>query len=474
MRNSKLYSILVKFDRYRQNRLRKFLMSPYFNRSEAIVKLYEFYITQVNTEVDDKGSKSSKEAFWNSVHTNKPFSDVRFRKYQSDLLKLVNNFLIQEKFSEDNIQQQQYLVDAVLSNQLEKLYDSSIRTLELLTENSKHKSSHYFYNKYRLNIKHYDIGEVRQDRKRKRPVEKIIENIDIFALGEKLRYTCLALSHKSIYNHDYELPDLTNSIKNYKHTPSLVVYQQMYLTQIESENEKHYFTLRSLLKQHGQIFPLDEAEFIYFSAINYCIKKVNQGFLEFRLELFKLYQDLLEKNILTATGTLSPWHFRNAITIALRLGDTNWVEKFISQYGPILPDKFRDNAVSFNLSQLYLYQKKYEDVIKLLQSVEYEDFTYNLNAKATLLTTYYEIEEIEALYSLMDSFRTFLNRHKDFTASRRSLYSNLIKYTKKLTRIKDGDKSTLQKLKDEVDQVKGIASEKWLKEKIAERLAKAK
>ena len=85
-----------------------------------------------------------------------------------------------------------------------------------------------------------------------------------------------------------------------------------------------------------------------------------------------------------------------------------------------------------------------------------------------LLATYYETDEIEPLFSLFESFRTFLNRHKKFPANRRQNYLNLIKFTKKLTKLADRDKKGIQKLKEEVEATKNIASRNWLLEKIDE------
>ena len=475
MRSSKLYSILVKFDRYRQNRLRKFLMSPYFNRSEQLVQLFELYVELVN---DPEKHAPSKERWWSCLQPNRSLNDARFRKYQSDLLKLVEQYLSQEKFEGDRVRKLKYLVDCVLEERIDKLYSSSLRNLEKAIESQTDRSSEYYFNKYLLQSKMYDLGEAQHDRKRKRPVEEVIKNITLFSISELFRYTCLALSHQSIYNHSYVVPDLNNKLRNsdikIDDHPNLVVYYTMYLTQTEPANEDHYFKLKKLLIIHGQKFPFHEAEFVYFSALNYCIRKINRGKENFRIETFELYKDLLAKNILTFKGAISPWHFRNITTISLQVGNTDWALQFINNYSKYLPEKFKANAISFNTSQVLLYQKKYRDVISLLQSVEYEDMTYNLNSKATLLTTYFEIGETEALYSLMESFRTFLGRHKEFPARKRSSYNNLIKYTKRLTKINSSSKAELTKLLVDIDNASSIASEKWLREKIAERLAKAK
>ena len=79
------------------------------------------------------------------------------------------------------------------------------------------------------------------------------------------------------------------------------------------------------------------------------------------------------------------------------------------------------------------------------------------------------MEEVEPMYSLMDSFRTYINRHKNIPDQRRKNYINLIRFLKKLSNTLPGDKKRIEKLKSELDDMQGIAANRtWLKEKIAE------
>ena len=104
----------------------------------------------------------------------------------------------------------------------------------------------------------------------------------------------------------------------------------------------------------------------------------------------------------------------------------------------------------------------------MLQEVEYEDIVYSLSSKSLLIATYYESDEIEPLYSLLDSFRVYLNRRKDIPDRWRKNHQNLVRFTKKLVRIIPGDDKAIEKIKKEIDESDGIADVKWLKEKIAE------
>ncbi len=492
MQNSKLYSILERFDKYEQNRLKKFLTSPYFNRNEALVLLFELLVGHINSKPQGskvQGDKSQKDkpqnnasdadldktALWGKIYPGESYDDVLFRKNCSDLLKLIEDYLAQQVYEENSVNQATFLIEAVSNKKLEKLYNTTIKSARRLAEQQSFKSVSYYHSQYMVERNYFFLLDKEHDRTNKKNEEEMLSNLDKFFMAEKLRFACYTLSQKNLVSHEYNLlfvDEIVEIVKKtgFEDTPPISVYYQIYLTYIDSEETDHYFKLRELMDKYGDVFPRNEAEFIYEAALNYCMKKINRGLQIFMEEYLNITEVLLQKGYLLINNELSPWHFRNIVGVSLRLGKFDWTESFINSYQKFLPFNMRENAVSFNLAMLYFYQKRHNKVKELLQTVEYEDFSYNLNSKAMLLSSYYEMDEIEPLYSLMDSFRTYLNRHKDFSTSRRVLYTNLIKFTKQLTKIIPGDKKALEKLKKEVEEAepKGIASITWLKEKIAE------
>ena len=204
--------------------------------------------------------------------------------------------------------------------------------------------------------------------------------------------------------------------------------------------------------------------------VSYCIKKSNQGKNVFLREFFEIAKDLLNKGLLLSTGQLNPGFFRNAVMTSLRIGEYAWTENFINKYSEKLPKEFRTNAVTYNLALVYFYQKKYDKVIPLLQSVEYDELVYNLSSKSILIAVYYELDEDESLMSLMDSFKVYITRHKEIANEKRIHYLNLMKYVRKMLKIVPGDTKEIEKIKQEMieDKKVGIASEKWVYEKLAE------
>ncbi len=91
MRETKLYNTLKQLNGYEMNRLHRFILSPYFNRNDATIRLFEWILKDLKEELPQSGSK---EELWKiAFGKDELFDDGRLRKLQSDLLKLVQEFL---------------------------------------------------------------------------------------------------------------------------------------------------------------------------------------------------------------------------------------------------------------------------------------------------------------------------------------------------------------------------------------------
>ncbi|MEL7120566.1 MAG: hypothetical protein AAFO07_14030 [Bacteroidota bacterium] len=422
----------------------------------------------------EKTGPVDKEKLWCKINPDKPYDDVRFRKYTSDLLKLLEGFLSQQIYERDPAHQASFLIEAVGEKKLEKLYKTATESSKRVLNKHQKPSSISYYHQYKIERNLFDLTDFEIKRADKSNVEEINRHLDIFYLSEKLKFYNYILSQKQITQHKYEVNLIEPILKElqdhmYLEVPLVSLYFQACLTLIEPENEQHFQKLKLLLKQFSTEIPEKEArDDLYNTAQNYCIIKMNQGNQAYLKELFTLFQDMVNNKLVIANEKITPWYYRNIVTVALRLGEYDWIEKFIEDFKNYLSIEYRENAYTFSKAQLYFYRKDFDKVIQLLREVEYDDFTYNLNSKVMLLFTYYETDEIEPLYSLFDSFRVYLNRSKKIPDHRKETYKNLIKYTKKLTKVIPSDNKSIEKLKIEIESNPKIASKSWLKQKIAE------
>jgi len=126
------------------------------------------------------------------------------------------------------------------------------------------------------------------------------------------------------------------------------------------------------------------------------------------------------------------------------------------------------NAYTFNLAKLYFYQKKYDQVLPLLQNVEYTDIFYQLDSKTTLIKVYYELGSYLPLMSLKESFAIMLRRKKLISEQNRINYMNFIRFTMKLFRADVKDQIKLNSLKKAIADSTNVADKGWLLEKVTE------
>ena len=87
MRDTKLYKAVQGLNGFELNRLHRYIVSPYFNQNDRIIRLFDWIKADMkNTEAVDTG----KEALWKiTFGPEEDFDDGRFRKLQSDCLKLI-------------------------------------------------------------------------------------------------------------------------------------------------------------------------------------------------------------------------------------------------------------------------------------------------------------------------------------------------------------------------------------------------
>lgn len=477
LKTTKIYKALEELDIYELNRFDKFVHSPYFNQNQAIIALLELFVPYLKGQAT--GDLSKTEA-WNIIYPGKAYNDARFRKLNSDLLKLYEQFLAQETYESNPLHQANYLMESISTRKIEKMYNTVVSSVKRLSNRQLERSSSFYFYQYQLEKNQYNLTSEFEKKFKKKSkysrlnIEEIAKNLDIFYLGEKLKLYCTLLSWKNVFKLDTDLLFMDEIIRHvekidYSSYPPVAMYYQVFKTYAEPENLDHYYALKELITSDIEQFPPEEAKDIYGAAQNFCIRMINTGKKEFLNENLDLYKESIERGILFYNEELSPTTFRNIVISAGYLNQYDWAEKFIHEHKDKLSEKHRDNAVTFNLARVYWFKGELHKVIQYLQNVEFDDMVYDLGSKSMLIRAYYDLGEFDPLYSLLDSFKVFLIRHKKtLTKGRQEGYMKYISYVKKLVKIIPGDKTAIEKLRKDIEESKQGVAKKWLLEKVDE------
>ena len=472
--NTRIYKLLSSLDAVTMNRFAKFIHSPYFNVNEKITNLFDIIHNALKKGI----AVQSKEELWNKVGFAVGYKDIKFRKLCNDLVERYERFLIVETLDQDEPLKSNLLIKAVRDKELDLLMEKQINKSSNVFDRTPERSSEYFLQKYTFE-KH--LQSLKSNYEKKEDILKYVNKekynelslqLDSYYVIEKLRYAIDVVTWNKQYNTNIDLNqvELDHLIKQAKSNPSRAVEVYILLFEILTieESSESYYKLKTLAKENIDIFSRKEQSEIFDALFSYCVKWVNKGNLEFHNEYLDLHEWGISEELILSKGLLSPISFRNYIVIGLRVNQIERIESYIEKNIILLDESIRNNALNFNLARVSWYKKKYDDVLSYLNQVLYNDVWYNLNARTLLLAAYYELDEIDPLYSQMDAFSSFLRREKSLN-QRKHRYLNFISYLKRIVN-SYGNNSKIQKIKEKLTDDNQVVNKPWLMEKIEDQL----
>ncbi len=445
--------------------LKKFVRSPYFNENHFLVKLLDLLLI---------GDNLDKSELWRTVRPQTPFNNLLFRRMCSDLTKLIHDFIAVDQYKKSSILKNNDLLRYFNENNLDKHFWGIEKVQRKQFDSLPYRDSNYYLNKLKLEKEVDDNNVQRIQLTKQVNLEQTDKMLDCFYLSQKLKNYCNVLNYKNVLNLEInqfisdEIFSLIFENETLQEVPAIGIYFKIACTLVYPDNENYLEELTELLDKHGHVFTSLELRDMYIFAQNYCIKKINTGKQIYFEKLFRIYQVILKKGIIYKNGQLLPWDYKNIVSLGLRLKEFDYIEAFIEGQNHFLPVDFQSNALTYNKANLHFYKKNYQQVIELLREVKYQDLYYELDCRWLLLKTYFELDEWDAMHSLLESFRLYLIRNKLLSKRNQRQYLNLVKFSKKLIRLTLRDEKTVRKLRTQIIESKEVAERKWLLEKIGE------
>ena len=457
MYKSKLFELYQTLDKSSIRLFKKWIYSPVHNDHIYIQKIFEYIFSRRTLTA----TTLKKERVWKHLYTDETYDDLRLRHIMSLALDVLEEFVRYNQSKKDLVFQEKGLAHHYFEQGLEKRgYKTLEATKLLLDENPTNEL--YFLHQYELEVLLFERTS-KQSRTGTTNLTAIIDNARLFFMMTTLKYAYIALTHQNLRKVEYEVPLLGGILEeiqssDYSQYPILLMYYHAYFTLKNPENIDHFIVLKGYLEKNK--IEGKELRSALLVCLNYAIKRINIGDLEYAREAFELYRYGLQNGCLLENNMLSAFAYKNIVTLGLNLKEFDWIEHFIASYSSFLPEYLRSNYKHYNTSKLVFERGDFDQAIELLVQVEYDDLILNIGAKVMLLKIYYQEQNYDALDALLDSFRIFLQRKK-VLAYHKVSYMNLISFVKKLLLIKP-DKASKNSLKNEIEATKQLSERKWL------------
>lgn len=460
------------------SRFYEFSHSPFYNKHEKVKALVN-YLHYIYPCFD--GEEMRPEKLYEIIYPQESFQKNKLAVIFTYTQRLLEEFLTLEIFDRKENWKSILLLENLRQKKINHLYEKRLDKVSKTMNRQFQSNRIQLFDYYLLYAEKCDYYDGIEKRRKDFSFQEKLDALDYFYLAEKFKDACEKFSRYKILNIVYRsrlmeaaVEEIESNHQEYMVIPGIYTYYKFYLM-LSRENElQYYFDAYDFLVEHESSFLRSELILLYNYLQNYCIEKINAGQSQFLKEIFRLYKSQLSNGLLIEDGYLSEWHYKNIVTTAIRLTELDWVYDFIEDFKKRLRPEAQENAHRFNLASYYHASGQFDKVLELLTQVEYSDQRYNLGAKALLLRTYYEIDELDPLISLTDSFRQYLLRNKLMSDGMRRGYNNLFKLTKRFALIrsnrgfysKERYQKELKQAEKALANTNGVFNRSWLEGKM--------
>ncbi len=466
MENSRLWQVILLLSSTERKQLSQWLQSPFFCRRAQPLALFDYFRGCL-----ESGSVPALESAQKAVFGTDKSAEVQaLRAAMTELMGQIEHFLVYSEKFERKGDYHIRLAEAYRKRGLEKHFRQSLHAARSDWASQPYRHAEYFDAQAAIE---YELYQYQSAGHRTEALnwQELSNQTDTAFIASKLRQACFALSHQVVYSTGYNFGLLDMVLAHIRGSealqaiPSVGLYYFCYLFLTEAEGEPFFREFKPrLLSNLGQL-PVDERRNLHLLALNFCIRKINQSAPSYFQEALDLYKSALNAELLLENGQLSHFAYSNIAAIALKVGDTVWVEQFIHQYEPFLEKKHRDAAFHLNLARLEYVRRNMRAALQHLQQADYKDLINNLIAKTLQLKIYYETGEFDALDAHLQSMQTFIRRQR-VIGYHKANYQNIVRYGRRLLLLNPNSRQDRQSLRQQVEAEAVLTEREWFLEMV--------
>jgi hypothetical protein len=474
MHKNSLIKLLSSFSPKEISEFRDFLLSPYFNKKNSVIKLFDIIR---NYYPEFTGEEILKKNIHEKLFPGKDFNDTNLRVLVHNLNELAKKFIAYRHFESNKFEYDFSQFMGLLNKQQFSSLDKMISKLKNDLENCSFSAEEHNYYRFRLeyenifflSISHIGIFEKFLE---KADFEKVFYYLSSFYYLNSMRLYINILNLKLIYKKEFNTEHFEKMItlidkSIFTDNPVIEIYYGIIKLFDEGDQDNYLFRIKEILTQIRNSLHEDDLSEIYINLTNYCNRKINAGVLKFRKEKFEIYKEENELKLYSVNGFMPTVYYKNLVILALSLDEYSWVKEFIQSYKNELPADSMNNFYNYCMALYEFDMKKFDRSLEFLSRIKFDELYLKYDSKILQLMIYFETGEEESLISSLEAYRHFLTNNKLLPENKKELYTNFYKYFSRIFagKIKK-DKLELRRMKDSITPEIKIFNKEWLIRKL--------
>ncbi len=489
MLNYAFLEILESLTREEIRSFRRFILSPYFNRSKKVIKLYDCII-KYYPNFDNP--KLSKESLHNKISPGAPYNELTIRGILYDFQILSEKFMKQLFIDRKEAESQLMTIEELAIRSAPRMHKLVTHVAEVILDTEVVDAEHCL-NNFKLETEKFYFGMINDRISKKSFIDteagKLIKGITYFIsyfMLESIKHNETLLTYSRSFNvkHNYkfisqfldlfDLERLEIFMKKHSLTGSHII--QAYINMLRAflyfENDFYYKEFKDSVFDNIEKFSITDKHFLFSKLSSYCTLK---GFdskgsaINYESELFGIYKILIEnKYYETEASKYMPVDlYRNVLFQAARIKEYRWLEDFIEDYGRLIHPQRKTDIINYSYAFLNFERGNFDDSLKWLSRIRMEEFSYHLDIRNMYIRIYYEQGNYESVLSSANAFLKYMNENTMITEEKKQSNVNLAKFTIKLINYQSANSKTdLTSLILHANKCKKLSSKEWLLTKI--------
>ena len=489
MAESNVFTVIRSFSENEIKSFRKFLDSPYFLKSEKLLKLFDI----LAGEAGDELCPVIREKIYSEINPGMTYRDSTIRNLISELNKQLNEFMMIENFRNSGLNKKKHLIAERQKKNLPSIDYHEVEEFDT----TKGTDYGYFLNKHFLESYNYNfsatsgkITKLKNIETELLQLENSLKYLHLFYLSQISQFLMTILILQRTYDIK-ELPRIINKLsqeiseEKIKQliTPDDEYYYvvELYLTMIDMYRNlgesKYYYKYKECFYKYAFRVSADECSMHISNLSSYCTGKASEGIEEFDNEFFELIELTIKNKYYQNSNTehLPHEYFRNFLLHGVRLKKFDWVNDFIHENYMKVHPADRENMKQLGFAYLNFNTAKYDEALGNINRISPDFFAFKLDIKNLTVQIFYELGYFEDALVQIKSYKEYLRKDKLLNMEKRKRYFSFLKFTENLVLHRAGTKNTdIGYLRYRISTHKATAFKPWLMEKVMILDTKAK
>ncbi len=477
MKKSTLIEYLKKFTPKDIREFGEFVHSPFFNKNQGVIKLYE-YMRKQYPAFD--ASKLSKKDVFKKLFPKVAYSESFMKTLIHNLQKLVDDYLEYIGMKKHQFRGKIFLMTWLNEKELNRPIERKMKELKKELERVRVRDEDYYYDKANIEIQYFHYLTRATIHKREKFYksgfsDEIAKDLTVYYLNYALQYYLFTYLVKRQYDFVSEpglIEDIIRILKpgDFEDVPLINLYYNLLMMYLKEDDVSYFYKAKSITGDYADQLGDFNIKNAHINLCNYCLYKMDKD-RKFVRELFELIKFSLNKKLYIFPGLkeMDEVFYNMAVSIALRLKEYEWARKFIEEYKNELNQDYREPTYYYSFALYEFTVKNFEKSLELVSRVKYTEVYQRTKLRVLACALYYELKMEEQFLSLIDSFRHFLSHDKLLAPEIKQIFINFEKYTKALNDVRNkNDVQELKTLKKKIQAETALYNKEWILAKIHE------